>query len=784
VNAIKGIYNTGLAEQDMTARLFTWGILSRGAGPAQQEGAFIDILEGATPFIRKAVDGTFTEADLPAWKEMVSANLPEGSPGKQVTMNANAAGKLLVQLGRVSKDTGTTALKQIHDLLADPKASGPQVRRKFFEVTNKAGIDNKVVSFLALVSGKEDVLVMDRIQSRHLWEDGRYENKNIYDGLKKGNGKGGLTNLVAGPRGLMITEMLENGLAKTVTEAYRLIGRPQDASLGRMHWETWLIEGNQPVSHSTLESVRSGSAIGGAVTEGKPGTFSSGVTYRQTVNGPIQEYPLSDGTVVRMTPERQKEFEAFLKNPDNEIVTKEFRVKASKESPWYTRPEIDRRKVDETARRFQNANADGTLQSGAVRPITGGNTVSGRRRSFLNAFRRDRNRSAAVASRRNNGRGVGGTTGPYTRETLKGNVRNGLLSFTADPNTKTLFTSAGLNLPAVNQVDAAANAVAYNADMIRAMKGHTYGAQVDIKSAEDLSQARLFRTEAGSGFAIKPDGDIVAVFASPNELPSSSYSMLMAAVDAGGTKLDAFDTYLPKIYESVGFRPVARLKWNEEFAPLNWNKNDFKEHNNGEPDIVYFVHDPEYYGGAKNVPVVTDYKDAKRLQDKALGISNVPAAMPAQQALPKVDPSLPKYEGMRDATVQHLKNKGIMSDEEYRVAELDGYVEDPKFTYSIDDSGSNSSYITLKKTTDYDEKYGVLDSDEYTIRFSDHSLPKQYAYDQNIYNVSEDYYDETINGKTLNDAIDYVDSLLPPPKPIKKANGGSVERVYNDRRYI
>jgi hypothetical protein len=170
---------------------------------------------------------------------------------------------------------------------------------------------------------------------------------------------------------------------------------------------------------------------------------------------------------------------------------------------------------------------------------------------------------------------------------------------------------------------------------------------------------------------------------------------------------------------------------------------------------------------------------------QAQGIGSLPdTPLPAQQALPKVDPSLPKYEGMRDATVQHLKNKGIMSDEEYRVAELDGYVEDPKFTYSIDDSGSNSSYITLKKTTDYDEKYGVLDSDEYTIRFSDHSLPKQYAYDQNIYNVSEDYYDETINGKTLNDAIDYVDRLLPPPKPIKKANGGSVERVYNDRRYI
>lgn len=113
------------------------------------------------------------------------------------------------------------------------------------------------------------------------------------------------------------------------------------------------------------------------------------------------------------------------------------------------------------------------------------------------------------------------------------------------------------------------------------------------------------------------------------------------------------------------------------------------------------------------------------------------------------------------AGVAGSAGKGIMSDEEFRVAELDGYAEDPKFTYSIDDSGSNSSYITLKKTTEYDDEYGVLDFDEYTIRFSDHSLPRQYSFDRNMYNVSNDYLDETINGKSLEDAIDYVDRLVP-----------------------
>ena len=125
------------------------------------------------------------------------------------------------------------------------------------------------------------MLVMDRIQSRHLWDDGRYEGKNIYDGINKG----GLSKILVGPRGLMLTEMLENGMGDTVTQAYKMIGRPQDGSIGRMHWETWLIEGNQGVSQHA-QAVRSGTPIGGGVTEGKLGTFSSGMTYRQALKDP------------------------------------------------------------------------------------------------------------------------------------------------------------------------------------------------------------------------------------------------------------------------------------------------------------------------------------------------------------------------------------------------------------------------------------------------------------------------------------------------------------------
>jgi len=267
VQQIRDVYRSPDADPSLTGRLFLWGILSRGVGPSPQEGAFLDILDNAQPYIDKAVRGNFTESDLKSWEKMVSQSLPEGSPGKSATMNANAAGRLLFELGKVPQGSSETVLQRLHGILANPNASGREFRKEFFRLTDKPGIDNKVVSFIGLVGGKDDMLVMDRIQSRHLWDDGRFEGANVYDGIKDGNVKGGLSGIMAGPRGLLITEALEDGLQDSVQQAYAMIGRPEDASIGRMHWETWVIEGNQAVSHSTLQGVRSGTPIGAAVTE-------------------------------------------------------------------------------------------------------------------------------------------------------------------------------------------------------------------------------------------------------------------------------------------------------------------------------------------------------------------------------------------------------------------------------------------------------------------------------------------------------------------------------------
>lgn len=365
VDQIRQIYKGGSADPKMTADLFIWGILSRGAGPTQQEAAFLDIMQDAQPMMAKVVDGTFTADDAASWTANMKKSLPEGSPGKQVTMNVNAAGALLKELAKVPEGSNQTVLETLHGMLADENVTAKMIRRKFMELTDSAGIDNKVVSFVLLVAGRDDVLVMDRIQGRHLWDDGRFGGFNIYDGYyKEGTTvQEGLQGIFRGPRGVLVTEMLENGMRPNVQKAYEMVGRPQDASLGRFHWETWVIEGEQVVSHSTLDSIAKNTPVGGRVTEGKTDEFASGLTYIRGSKGPVQEYTLSNGDKVYMDPVQTKKFLKFIKSAKAGIVPKDFKVTARADIPWYERPEVNRENLDRAARDYANATPDGAILS-------------------------------------------------------------------------------------------------------------------------------------------------------------------------------------------------------------------------------------------------------------------------------------------------------------------------------------------------------------------------------------------------------------------------------------
>lgn len=43
--------------------------------------------------------------------------------------------------------------------------------------------------------------------------------------------------------------------------------------------------------------------------------------------------------------------------------------------------------------------------------------------------------------------------------------------------------------------------------------------------------------------------------------------------------------------------PVARLRWNDDYAPDGWDYQRFDSFNGGRPDVVFMAHDPDRVGG-------------------------------------------------------------------------------------------------------------------------------------------------------------------------------------------
>ena len=159
-----------------------------------------------------------------------------------------------------------------------------------------------------------------------------------------------------------------------------------------------------------------------------------------------------------------------------------------------------------------------------------------------------------------------------------------------------IYRANGIPTPTFYELDGtnAENAQKF-VDAINASKINSgaFGAAVNVYPAEQYQGMRMFLGEDGlSGVAVKPDGDIVSVFASNG----SGRSVMELAVGAGGIKLDAFETILPEFYAAHGFVATSRLPWDDNEAPDNWDKAAFAKFNNGEPNVVFMALDNTYQG--------------------------------------------------------------------------------------------------------------------------------------------------------------------------------------------
>jgi hypothetical protein len=139
--------------------------------------------------------------------------------------------------------------------------------------------------------------------------------------------------------------------------------------------------------------------------------------------------------------------------------------------------------------------------------------------------------------------------------------------------------------------------------------------QVSDVSKEEADQivadgGKIFMTEDGlAGAYVKKDGYMGGLFKSPKAKYKDVAKLLQQArIKVGGRFMDAYATELEKIYVKNGFRPVARLKFNEEYAPEGWDAPGSALAS--KPDVVFFAYDPDGKYKIGDGEYMTDYDAA------------------------------------------------------------------------------------------------------------------------------------------------------------------------------
>lgn len=187
-----------------------------------------------------------------------------------------------------------------------------------------------------------------------------------------------------------------------------------------------------------------------------------------------------------------------------------------------------------------------------------------------------------------------------------------MATHTLTDDVRAKLESRGLSAPPLHEL-APHDCGLYRAQMLELTRKNPHAASVYVYDEDQYRAMRLLVTDDGkAGVALKGD-EIVSVFAHKDcAHPRAARAMLRHATALGGHRLDCFDTVLPDLYADAGFVPVARLRWNDDYAPDGWDYDTFRAFDDGRPDVVFMAYDPDRVGG-KYTPgtgeYVEDYDD-------------------------------------------------------------------------------------------------------------------------------------------------------------------------------
>jgi hypothetical protein len=199
---------------------------------------------------------------------------------------------------------------------------------------------------------------------RQLWDDGRFAGRNIYEGQKNAEGKvitgTALANLTYGARGLMVYEAIERALGQKINAIYSAVGRPQDASIGRYHWESWVAFSQQEASHGSLGAVLSGEIHSVTAKQGEYGSYEYGARYSRDASGmPQFSYTTPSGKEYVFSVPAFRNFLEDIKKPASGVVPTKFRVTEAGNAPWYERPGVNKGRLDNIASKWADRSVDG-----------------------------------------------------------------------------------------------------------------------------------------------------------------------------------------------------------------------------------------------------------------------------------------------------------------------------------------------------------------------------------------------------------------------------------------
>ena len=158
-----------------------WNQLSAQISPFQHEGGFLDLVHhGVADWIDASRTGVFNEEEYTKWYKDVVVQEQGNGPGTTYTKNSSISRnfpnflKFLQMDAQEGPHAGKGMFEVFYDMMTDPEMTGQRFRREFMAArgTQKSapGIDTKLLTFMLLGQGFNDLIVWDRVNVNGFWD--------------------------------------------------------------------------------------------------------------------------------------------------------------------------------------------------------------------------------------------------------------------------------------------------------------------------------------------------------------------------------------------------------------------------------------------------------------------------------------------------------------------------------------------------------------------------------------------------------------------------------------